>query len=49
MDVADLKVFVQTRWFRSGQLDYIPTDLVDTLAPALAASSITVSSQTSAR
>jgi glutathione S-transferase len=35
LTVADLKVFVQTRWFRSGQLDHIPTDLVDSLAPAL--------------
>jgi len=36
LTVADLKVFVQTRWFRSGQLDHIPADLVDSLAPALA-------------
>ena len=35
LTVADLKVFVQTRWFRSGQLDHIPTDLIDTLAPTL--------------
>jgi len=35
LTVADLKVFVQTRWFRSGQLDHIPADLIDTLAPAL--------------
>lgn len=35
LTVADLKVFVQTRWFRSGQLDHIAADLVDTLAPAL--------------
>ena len=35
LTVADLKVFVQTRWFRSGQLDHIPADLVDSLAPAL--------------
>jgi glutathione S-transferase len=36
LTVADLKVFVVTRWFRSGQLDHVPADLVDTLAPALA-------------
>ncbi|MGH8221368.1 MAG: glutathione S-transferase family protein [Woeseiaceae bacterium] len=36
LTVADLKVFVQTRWFRSGKLDHIPDDLVDSLAPALA-------------
>lgn len=36
LTVADLKVFVQTRWFRSGMLDHVPKDLVDTLAPALA-------------
>lgn len=35
LTVADLKVFGQTRWFRSGQLDHIPADLVDSLAPAL--------------
>ncbi len=35
LTVADLKVFVQTRWFRSGQLDHIPADLVDRLAPTL--------------
>ena len=35
LTVADLKVYVQTRWFRSGQLDHIPADLVDSLAPAL--------------
>lgn len=36
LTVADLKVFVQTRWFRSGLLDHVPADLVDSLAPALA-------------
>jgi glutathione S-transferase len=36
LTMADLKVFVQTQWFRSGQLDHIPADLVDSLAPALA-------------
>ncbi len=35
MTVADLKVFVQTRWLRSGALDHVPTDLVDQLAPGL--------------
>lgn len=36
LTIADLKVFVQTRWFRSGLLDHVPADLVDSLAPALA-------------
>ncbi|MCB2019357.1 MAG: glutathione S-transferase family protein [Rhizobacter sp.] len=36
MTVADLKVFVQTRWLARGTLDHVPTDLVDRLAPALA-------------
>jgi len=35
LTVADLKAFVQTRWLRSGGLDYIPTDLVQRLAPGL--------------
>lgn len=35
LTVADLKVFVQTRWLRSGSLDYVPTDLVERLAPGL--------------
>ena len=33
--VADLKVFMLIRWLRSGVLDYIPKDLVDTIAPLL--------------
>lgn len=33
--VADLKVFMLIRWLRSGVLDYIPKDLVDTVAPQL--------------
>ncbi len=37
LTIADLKVFVTTRWLRSGMLDHIPTDLVDRLAPNLAA------------
>jgi glutathione S-transferase len=37
LTVADLKAFVELRWLRSGNLDHIPTDLVDRLAPALAA------------
>ena len=36
LTVADLKVFVQTRWLTSGSLDHIPTDIVQRLAPALA-------------
>lgn len=35
LTVADLKAFVQIRSYRSGKLDHVPTDLVDTLAPAL--------------
>jgi glutathione S-transferase len=35
LTVADLKAFVQTRWLRSGTLDYIPTDIVQRLAPDL--------------
>lgn len=35
LTVADLKAFVQTRWLRSGTLDYVPTDLVQRLAPGL--------------
>lgn len=35
LTVADLKVYVQTRSLRSGTLDHVPTDLVDTLAPNL--------------
>ena len=35
LTVADLKAFVQTRWLRSGNLDHIPTDLVQRLAPSL--------------
>lgn len=35
LTIADLKVYVQTRSLRSGMLDHVPTDLVDTLAPNL--------------
>lgn len=35
LTVADLKVFMFTRWLRSGALDHIPKDLVDRVAPAL--------------
>ena len=35
MTVADLRAFVQIRALRSGNLDHIPTDLVQQLAPAL--------------
>ncbi|NNC78419.1 MAG: glutathione S-transferase [Woeseiaceae bacterium] len=37
LTIADLKVFTQTRSLRSGTLDHVPTDLVDKLAPGLAA------------
>jgi glutathione S-transferase len=33
--VADLKVAYLTQWLNSGQLDHVPTDLVERLAPAL--------------
>lgn len=35
LTVADLKAFVQTRSLRSGNLDHVPTDLVQRLAPKL--------------
>jgi glutathione S-transferase len=35
LTVADLKVFLWIRHLRSGQLDYIPPDLPDRLAPLL--------------
>jgi prostaglandin-H2 D-isomerase / glutathione transferase len=35
LTVADLKIFMWTRWLRSGVLDYIPKDLVDRVAPLL--------------
>jgi glutathione S-transferase len=36
LSVADLKVWVTTKWFISGQLDHIPTDIVEKNAPLLA-------------
>ena len=35
LTIADLKVFVQTRWLAGGMLDHIPQDLVSRVAPAL--------------
>ena len=35
LTVADLKMFMLTRWLRSGVLDYIPKDVVDRAAPLL--------------
>lgn len=35
LTVADLKVFMLTRWLRSGALDHLPKDLVDRVAPLL--------------
>ena len=35
LTVADLKAFVHTRWLCAGQLDHVPTDLVQRLAPSL--------------
>ncbi len=37
LTVADLKVFVQMRSLASGMLDHVPTDIVEQIAPALAA------------
>lgn len=37
LTVADLKVFVQTRSLRAGTLDHVPTDIVEKIAPGLAA------------
>lgn len=37
LSVADLKVYLWIRHLKSGTLDHIPTDLVDRLAPKLAA------------
>lgn len=37
LTVADLKVFGLTRFMRSGAIDHMPQDLVDRLAPSLAA------------
>jgi prostaglandin-H2 D-isomerase / glutathione transferase len=35
LTMADLKVFVQTNWLHSGQLDHVPVDLVMRVAPRL--------------
>jgi len=35
LSVADLKVFVWIRHLRSGELDYVPTDLPDRVSPQL--------------
>lgn len=35
LTVADLKVFGLTRWLLSGDLDHVPSDLVERLAPRL--------------
>ena len=35
LTVADLKAFVQTRSYRSGTLDHVPTELVEQVAPGL--------------
>ena len=36
MTIADLKVFIETRTLAKGILDHVPTDIVESLAPALA-------------
>jgi glutathione S-transferase len=35
LTVADLKACVQTRWLRAGNLEHVPTDLVQRVAPGL--------------
>lgn len=37
LTVADLKVWTQVKSLRAGALDHVPTDFVDSLAPALVA------------
>jgi len=37
LTVADLKMFIETRWLCSGALDHVPTDFVQKLAPGLVA------------
>lgn len=37
LTIADLKVFVQTRSLLSGNLDHVPADIVERLAPGLVA------------
>ena len=37
LTVADLKVFLWVRHLRSGNLDHVPTDLIDRVAPELVA------------
>jgi glutathione S-transferase len=44
LTVADLKVVGITQWLMSGQLDHIPTDIVERLAPRLVAHAQRVSS-----
>ena len=36
LSVSDFKVLMLTRYLQSGQLDHVPTDIVQQLAPALA-------------
>ncbi|MGQ0429041.1 MAG: glutathione S-transferase [Gammaproteobacteria bacterium] len=36
LTVADIKCFLWVRWLKSGALDHIPADIVDTHAPLLA-------------
>ncbi len=36
LSVADFKVFMWIRYLQSGQLDHVPVDIVQKLAPALA-------------
>jgi glutathione S-transferase len=35
LTVADLKIYMLVRWLRSGALDHIPKDLVDSVAPQI--------------
>ena len=42
LTIADLKMFVVTRWLTSGMLEHIPTDMVERLAPGLIAHQVRV-------
>lgn len=37
LTMADIRAFLHVRWLRSGGLDHVPTDIVETQAPMLAA------------
>lgn len=45
LTVADLRVFELVRWLKSGNLDHIPVDLTDRVAPSLVAHMETVNNE----